>query len=294
LPQAAFSPGTTISSSAVNSDFSDIAAALTGSVAADGQTPITSPFHFLDGTVSTPAITFTSDSGAGLYHPATDQVALAAGGNGLILQAPSAAAGAGLITAAGVIIAPIGIIQDFAGSTAPAGWFLCYGQAISRTTYAELFAVISTTFGTGDGSTTFNVPDLRGRSSSGKDNMGGSAAGRITTTSGVTGTTLGSAGGEQTHTLVAAEAAVLTYGASVTDPGHHHTSGPAANSVASGTANVAAGGQGLLTPVAMNTINTGDAVTGISVTPTSNAGGGAHNNLQPTIILNKIIFAGRT
>ena len=58
--------------------------------------------------------------------------------------------------------APVGSIQAYGGATAPWGWLLCQGQAISRTTYAELFGVIGTSFGAGDGSTTFNIPDLRG------------------------------------------------------------------------------------------------------------------------------------
>ena len=57
--------------------------------------------------------------------------------------------------------APIGEIHAFGGSVIPSGYLLCDGQAVSRTTYAELFAVIGTAFGTGDGSTTFNLPDLR-------------------------------------------------------------------------------------------------------------------------------------
>lgn len=57
--------------------------------------------------------------------------------------------------------APVGAIQAYGGTTAPSGWLLCQGQAVSRTTYADLFAAIGTAFGTGDGSTTFNVPDLR-------------------------------------------------------------------------------------------------------------------------------------
>ena len=56
---------------------------------------------------------------------------------------------------------PIGSIIPYGGATAPSGWLLCQGQEVSRTEYAELFAVIGTAFGTGDGSTTFNVPDLR-------------------------------------------------------------------------------------------------------------------------------------
>lgn len=58
--------------------------------------------------------------------------------------------------------APIGCIQAFGGATAPAGWMLCQGQALSRTTYSALFKVIGTSFGAGNGSTTFNIPDLRG------------------------------------------------------------------------------------------------------------------------------------
>ena len=58
--------------------------------------------------------------------------------------------------------APVGSIQAYGGTTVPFGWLLCQGQAVSRATYAELFGVIGTSFGTGDGSTTFNIPDLRG------------------------------------------------------------------------------------------------------------------------------------
>jgi len=99
-----------------------------------------------------------------------------------------------------------GMLMPYAGSSAPSGWLLCYGQAISRTTYSDLFAAIGTTYGAGDTTTTFNVPDLRGRSLFGQDNMGGSAASRLTTAgSGVDGTTLGASGGNQalashTHT----------------------------------------------------------------------------------------------
>lgn len=57
---------------------------------------------------------------------------------------------------------PVGTINAYGGTTAPDGWLLCQGQAISRTDYADLFAVIGTAFGSGDGSTTFNVPDFRG------------------------------------------------------------------------------------------------------------------------------------
>lgn len=62
----------------------------------------------------------------------------------------------------GLTGSPAGIIAPFAGTSAPSGWLACQGQAVSRTTYATLFAAIGTTWGSGDGSTTFNLPDLRG------------------------------------------------------------------------------------------------------------------------------------
>lgn len=77
-----------------------------------------------------------------------------------------------------------GLVLPYAGTASPDtdAWLLCDGAAVSRTTYADLFAVIGTTFGTGDGSTTFNLPDLRGRMPLGLDNMGGTSADRATET----------------------------------------------------------------------------------------------------------------
>jgi microcystin-dependent protein len=98
---------------------------------------------------------------------------------------------------------PTGAVIPYAGSAAPTGWLLCDGgsSGISRTTYAALFAVIGTTYGSGDGSTTFNVPDLRGRVPAGKDNMGGIAANLLSASvSGVAGATLGAKGGSQSLT----------------------------------------------------------------------------------------------
>ncbi len=77
----------------------------------------------------------------------------------------------------------------------PLGWLWCAGQAVSRTTYSALFAAIGTTYGSGDGSQTFNVPDFRGRMPIGLDNMGGSDAGRIGLAN-----TLGTTGGTNTIT----------------------------------------------------------------------------------------------
>lgn len=159
---------------------------------------------------------------------------------------------------------PSGALMPFAGSTTPSGWLLCYGQAVSRTTYASLFAAIGTTHGVGDGSSTFNLPDLRGRVPAGKDDMGGSAASRLTTAAGgVDGATLGAVGGSQTHTLITAEM-----------PSHTHTDSTVLLSTLVGH-----------TPDPYVT----GAVSLTSQASGSTGGGSAHKNVQPSVVINYII-----
>jgi len=130
-----------------------------------------------------------------LTRDASAVARLGVGSNGQVLAADS---GATVGLAWANVGVPTGAVSAFAGSTAPTGWLLCSGQAVSRTTYAALFALIGTTYGVGDGSTTFNLPDLRGRVVAGEDDMGGTAANRLTSgVSGITGTTLGAAGGDE-------------------------------------------------------------------------------------------------
>jgi microcystin-dependent protein len=100
---------------------------------------------------------------------------------------------------ASIIPAGIGPLP-YAGGTAPTGWLWCQGQAVSRTTYAALFAAIGTTWGAGDGSSTFNVPDPRGRAVIGE----GSGAG-------LTARAIGATTGTETHTLTTAEMPAHTH-----------------------------------------------------------------------------------
>ena len=168
---------------------------------------------------------------------------------------------------------PVGNVEFTARSTAPTGWLLCDGTAVSRTTFAALFAAIGTTYGAGNGTTTFNVPNLRGRAPVGRD------AGQIEFD------TLGETGGAKTHTLTTAEMPSHTHvqnGHSHTLPGLTRTSGAGSNQ--SGTGVPPHNGA----PSADQGIQS--AATS-SVTPTNQntGGGGAHNNLQPYLVLNPII-----
>lgn len=105
---------------------------------------------------------------------------------------------------------PVGAVMAFPMSVDPPGWLLCYGQAVSRTQKPtdRLFGKIGVTYGTGDGSTTFNLPDLRGRVIAGTDSMGNVSANRITT---FDGDVIGNTGG--------AESVSVTSGSDLTGGG---------------------------------------------------------------------------
>lgn len=229
--------------------------------------------------------------------------------------------------------APPGAIMDYAGSTAPDGWLLCYGQTVLVADYPNLYAAIGNTFG-GTPSTNFVIPDLRGRVVAGEDDMGGTAANRITNAvSGFVGTTLGATGGSQSHTLATTEIPAHSHGTTVTNAtvastSHSHTEGSlqaAAGAVNSDqtshwyhaqAANVSGRGPGTAgayTHFGMATSSLGYAINhytgvyGVTSTVTNSSGGsggsttvgvtvnnstggdGAHRNVQPTMILNKII-----
>ncbi len=148
-------------------------------------------------------------------------------------------------------------MAPFAGSAAPSGWLLCDGAAVSRTQYAALFAVIGTTYGAGDGSTTFNLPDLRGRVPVGLDNMGGASANRVTAAQ---ADSLGGAMGEETHVLTIAEM-----------PSHSHSVARTAQAGGTTFASYLYTGSG---------VNSGLA-----------GGDQPHNNMQPSLFINWIIKA---
>jgi microcystin-dependent protein len=191
------------------------------------------------------------------------------------------------LSAAAATSPPIGSVIDFAGAAAPPLWLLCAGQAVSRVTYAALFAVIGTAFGAGDGTNTFNVPDVQGRLTVGKDN----GTGR---TSGVIADALGAVGGHKYPQGHAHGVNDPGHAHGVNDPGHAHTLSynPAAR-YNYGSAQFLPDAQtasGLFpTMVTVTGIGIVGAATGVTVQA---AGLGNGENMPPVIVFNKIIFAG--
>jgi len=214
--------GTTIASNWANTTLSDLATAMTGSVAADGQTPITGNLQMGGNKITGMA------DGSSLTDAAT--VGQGAAVNSVMT----------------------GTIQMWPTTSAPTGYLLCAGAAVSRTTYAALFAIIGTTFGSGDGSTTFNLPDTRRKVRVGK---GGTGTATLANTT-------GSTGGAETHTLTVTEI-----------PAHTHTY-TRPNYLSTYDSSLAAQG---------SNSSTGGIATG------STGGDGAHNNMQPSIVMMTII-----
>jgi microcystin-dependent protein len=180
---------------------------------------------------------------------------------------------------------PVGAVQEFAGPNAPTGWLYAAGQCVSRTTYARLFAVIGITYGSCDGSTTFAVPDKRGRVAVGRENMNGPDAGLLVGffpnrlfmggTAGVAGEALNVT---QLPVFTPSGSVTVSYPSYTYDrysPGAGSTfatTGAAYGNVYSPTLATPSGGPGTFT-LAMNSIGNGVA----------------HSLIQPSIIMNFII-----
>lgn len=170
--------------------------------------------------------------------------------NAAIINAQLANIDAGIVAATPP---PTGFMVAYAGGSAPIGWLLCDGSAVSRATYAALFALIATTYGVGNGSTTFNLPDLRGRTAIGSG-----------TGSGLTARTLAQTMGEENHQLSTAELPAHTHTLQKTGTTANSTAGVASELWQAGAFSGTTGFQGSDTP---------------------------HNNMQPSVALNFIIKA---
>jgi microcystin-dependent protein len=240
-------PNTTITSTWANTTLSDIATALTGSIAADGQTPVTGTLNMTSNLISNLADPVSAQDATTKNYVDTADAVLTADVAALQTE----------IDAINSI--PTGALNMWPTASAPTGWLICNGSAVSRTTYATLFGIIGTTYGTGDGSTTFNLPNLQGKMPIG---VSGSY-------------TLASTGGSADAVLVS-----HTHTASVTDPGHNHTANGAdrAGGYAAGSDAIDRVDQ-----------TTSTSTTGISVTNSTEGVSGTGANLPPYLAINFII-----
>ncbi|RVL48488.1 hypothetical protein CN138_09165 [Sinorhizobium meliloti] len=188
-----FTPLTTADANDVNENFTDIATMITDSLPRDGQAGMSGQLLAISGTATEPGIAFNADTNTGIRRPSGGTLALVCGGSDIAtLTSTGVAVSVAPTTGdhltnktyvdaqipAATSLVPSGSVMMFAASTAPNGWLECNGAAVSRTTYADLFAVIGTTWGAGDGATTFTVPDLRGEFVRGWDHGKGTDTGR--------------------------------------------------------------------------------------------------------------------
>lgn len=280
--------GATILASQHNPPLEDIAAALTLRLSRDGTAPMTGALKLASGTAASPGAAFQVDATTGLFKT-TNGVGVAVGG----VQVAEFTGG-GLASGARFI----GELIPFTLSTPPALTVLPFGQTLSRTTYAALWVVAqaeitagSTLYNNGDGSTTFGIPDLRGRILIPNDKMGGSAASRVTTAgSGINGAVNGSTGGTETQTLTLSQVPTgitvngtlpVTVGSGLNVPATGGNVSPGTGNGGSGSgpqSSVGSWGNGTFTAAGTLTSN--------------NTSGAAHPNMPPGIIVNYLLFAG--
>lgn len=280
--------GTVISSAAVNDDLSDIATALTGSLPRDGQAGMTGAFKAADGSTGASSITFSNELTTGFNRVGSGTIGVNV--SGVQVGTFTSAGWTGPISAGTV---PVGAIFDYGGSTAPTLFLLAFGQTVSRTTYAALFTAYGTTYGSGDGLTTFGLPDLRGRLSFGKDNMGGSTAGRLSTGNfGSSPIVLGNVGGVQSLALTATNIPTLSSSGSAsvaTSGGEFFPTTVGTNW--GGPISVTGGGANSV-PVLNSAIFNRNSLSGSASVTTSGTNATAFSLLNPGMIMNKIIYAG--
>lgn len=301
-----FSSGTTISSSAMNSNFSDVASEITNSLPRDGQASMTAQFKAAAGTVATPGISFGSDTNTGLYSKSGDVIGVVAGGTEVATISSAGITDANSLLLVGI---PTGVMMMYGATTAPTGWVRCNARTIGDASSAateranadtsSLFTFLWTNYSdtvcpvsSGRGASaaadyaahkTISLPDMRGRAVAGLDDMGSTAAGRLGTIL-TSSTTNGATGGTETHTLTKAQ--LPSYNLTVTDAGHSH---PQQSPTAKSTFNINGLGGSPVGDVwnGASSADTSTSVTGITVA--SGGSGAAHSNLQPTFLTTFII-----
>jgi microcystin-dependent protein len=247
---------------------------------------MTAPLRLADGTASFPSLSFNSAVGSGFFKTAN--------GFGVAVNG----AQIGEFTSGGLTkgVRYIGELIHWTGLSLPARCVFPVGQTLSRTTYPDLWAFAqgeiaagNLFYNNGDGSTTFGVGDLRGRTMSAPDTLGGSAdAGRLINGNMSGRLNVGGAGGEAAHQMVTAELPPYT-------PSGTIANGAITASNSFGGVGVTGGGTGIAGGPGNQISSVGITVTQAVSTFSGNAQGGTsapHNTIQPTILCSCILFAG--
>lgn len=283
--------GEVIQASQHNPPLEDLASSMSARLMRSGVAPMTGAFKVVDGSVGSPGLTFNTDTTSGIYKTANG-IGVSVGGSKVAE-----------FTSTGVS-RMIGELLPWTLLSAPSGWVLPYGQTLSRTTYADLWTIAQTQiaagntfYNNGNGTTTFGIADLRGRVIAGNDAMGGSAASRLTLTYlGSSAAVVGAVGGSQSNTLTVATVPALTFSGTTDAMNNNavHSHGLSGGSTVGTAASGASGGGtfiSVITPATLS-INNANIDHAHSFSGTTSGGGGAHANVQPTVITNYILYAG--
>lgn len=274
----------------MNNDLSDVASAITGSLARDGQGGMTAVLPMANA-----GAVYVSDTDTGLHRTGANEQALFCGGTDRITANTTGGAVNGDLDVSGTVkvggsaLIPIGAGMIYFGIAAPPKWIFALGQTLLRADYPALWtfaageiALGSLLFTNGNGSTTFTIANLKGRVPANRDDTG---AILNSTTMTPDGNTMGATGGNQQHTLTTPQIPVHLH--TITDPGHVHTQRLSPAGGAGGFLSQAVSG------VYIDAVGVFTATATTGITQTNNTGSGsAHNNVQPSIIVNYIIYAG--
>ena len=296
-----FSSGSTISSSAMNANFTDIATEMTNSLPRDGQAGMTGQFTAASGTSSLPGVAFGSDTDTGFYRKASNTIGVSAGGTEVGTIDSN-----GFNSALGLLVPiPTGVILPYGATTSPTGWVRCNARTIGNASSSAteranaatetLFTFLWTNYGdtvcavsSGRGvsaaadyaaNKTIALPDLRGRGLFGLDDMGNSAASRLGSVI-TSQTTNGASGGSETVTLTESQMPSHTHTGT-----HAHTHTGAVGTLSFG---VAQGGSSFSAVSSVGTTTSGAASTS-SLTIDAAGSGAAHSNMPPAFLTTFII-----
>lgn len=283
--------GETIQASQHNPPLEDLSAAMTQRLMRSGAAPMLGPLKAVDGTAGAPALTFASATSTGFYKT-PDGVGLAVNGAKVVEF------GAGGLIKGGHFI---GELIPWTGLTVPPLCLFPYGQTINRADYPDLWAFAqaeiaagNSFYNNGNGTTTFGIGDLRGCVVAARDNMGGTAAGRLSTFfEGADSKILGARAGSQSAMLAQANLPAVNFPVNIPAGQGWHThgaNGPLFSGVSGNRHTGIEPGSLLADPYNVGIL--GNTLPAMSGTAASGGSGTAFTNVQPTMVTNFILFAG--